>query len=74
MNLVVFANFQDIENEDGVISFKALKMVTKIKKTTKQTILGQFFPISWSWKLLQETRKIPEFFSRCSPPGLISAV
>ena len=49
-------------------------METKVKEKTKQTILGQFFPFSWAWKLVSEIWKIHKIFSKCFPPDLLSAV
>lgn len=60
-----FITFQDIENEDGIISFSALKMAVKIKK--KQKIFGQFF-------LVWEVWKIPKICSKRSPVSLLSTV
>ena len=42
MNVVLLVNFQDIENEDTVISFQALKIATKNKKQTNRKIFGNF--------------------------------
>ena len=64
MNIVLLVNFQDIENEDTVISFYALKIATKNKKQT-----DNFLAIFLAW----ETWKIHEISNKWSPPGLLSA-